>query len=304
MKVVALAGGTGSAKLLRGLSRSGAELTVVANVGDNYLANGLYVCPDVDTAVYTLAGVASRERGWGVEGDTFEALGQLRRLGEPAWFSLGDRDIALHLARARMLREGKSLTEATDALRRALGSPWPVLPATDARVETHVLTPEGALHLQEFWVRDRGRPAVKGVEYRGASGAAPTKEVRRALSRADRIVVCPANPVTSIGPMLAVPGFTEMLAASRATAVGVSPMVGKAPVSGPAAKLMRGTGVRPDTVGVARAYSGFLDALLVDRGDAGSAGEIRALGVRCVPADIVMKGRAGEARLAREVLTA
>ena len=304
VKVVALAGGTGSAKLLRGLSVIGVDLTVIANVGDNYWTHGLYVCPDIDIAMYTLAGVASKKKGWGIEGDTFRTLAQLGLMGESTWFSLGDRDIATHLVRTELLREGVSLTEATEKLRKAYGVSQRLLPVTDDSVETRVLTSRGTMHLQEFWVRERGDPAVRGVKYTGASDAVPTKQVEEAIGTADRIVVCPANPVSSIGPMLAAPGFLEMLASAPARITSLSPMIGQEPISGPAGKLMKAMGMRTDSVGVAEAYSGFIDSLIIDRRDRRVATDIRELGVSCRSSDIVMRGRRDEIRLARELLAA
>ncbi len=304
MRVVALAGGTGSAKLLRGLASLVRDLTVVSNVGDNFWAQGLYVCPDVDIAMYTLAGVANPATGWGLRGDTFRTLSQLGALGEETWFALGDLDMATHLVRTRLLKEGRSLTQATDSLRMAFGVSQKILPLTDDHVETRVVTRAGSLHLQEFWVRERGRPAVRKVEYSGAGKASPTPSVRKAVAQADRIVVCPANPVTSVGPMLAVPGFLEDLSSSRGRVTALSPMVGRAPFSGPAGKLMKAFGVRPDSAGVAKMYSRFLDAVVIDSRDADMAPEIERTGVKCATSDTLMKTPDDEVRLSKELLTA
>ena len=304
MRVVALAGGTGSAKLLRGLSALDVDLTVVANVGDNVWVHGLYVCPDLDIAMYTLAGLANRSLGWGIQGDTFRTLAQLGRIGEPTWFALGDMDVATQIVRTRMLREGLTLTSVTDALRRALRVAQVILPVTDDPVEARILTPVGYVHLQEFWVRDRGRPAVRGVVYRGSTRARFTEEVEKAIKRADRVVLCPANPVTSIGPMLAVPGFSRRLSRTKARVTALSPMVGRVPFSGPAAKLMRAVGMRTDSVGVARMYSEFLDSLVIDRSDEGLAGEIEELGIRCIFSDTLLRDRSDEKRVAKELLKA
>jgi LPPG:FO 2-phospho-L-lactate transferase len=304
LRVVALAGGTGSAKLLRGLSALGVNLTVVANVGDNVWMHGLYVCPDLDIAMYTLAGLADKRQGWGIKGDTFRTLAQLGRIGEPTWFALGDLDIATQLVRTRMLREGLTLTSVTEKLRKAFQIAQTILPLTDDPVETRVLTPAGYAHLQEFWVRDRGRPAVRGVAYKGASRARCTRDVEDAVKRADRIVLCPANPVTSIGPMLAIPGFSRMLSRTKARVTALSPMIGKAPFSGPAAKLMKAVGMRPDSVGVAKMYSEFLDSLIVDRSDAGISAEIEELGTKCILSDTLMRDLPAEERLSKELVYA
>jgi LPPG:FO 2-phospho-L-lactate transferase len=298
MKVVALAGGTGSAKLLRGLSRLRIDLTVVANVGDNFWTYGVYVCPDVDIATYTLAGISS-PRGWGIAGDTFEALRWLSRLGEETWFRLGDRDLAVCLKRTEMLKRGKSLTSATRKIAKSLGVEPLVLPVTDDHVETRIMTPTRELHLQEFWVRERGTPKPIGVRYEGARGARPTREVATAISTADRVVVCPANPVTSIGPMLAVTSFRRLLRDTDARIVALSPMEGAAPFSGPAGKLLRGMGSSPDSYGVAKEYSDFADCVVISEADGALGDAIRALGMGCVTAGTRMKGPTDELRLAR-----
>jgi len=301
MRVVALAGGTGSAKILRGLSRLPIDLTVLANVGDNIWIYGAYVCPDVDIATYSLAGI-SGPRGWGITGDTFEALHGMSRLGVETWFKLGDRDLAVCLARTEMLSKGASLTEATRRIAESLGVGLPVLPISNEHLETRIITPGRELHLQEFWVRERGRPRVIGVRYEGARRAKPTLEVRAALSTADRIVVCPANPVTSIGPMLDLAGFRRLLRETRARIVALSPMEGGAPFSGPAGKLLRATGSSPDSYGVAKLYSDFMDCIVISETDAALAEKIRALGAECVTASTRIKGRSDELRLARVMI--
>jgi LPPG:FO 2-phospho-L-lactate transferase len=272
------------------------------NVGDNAWIYGVYVCPDIDIATYTLAGIADAKQGWGIEGDTYNALGALSRLGRDTWFRLGDLDLATCLLRTEMMGKGATLTLATDMIRKALGVTSPILPATDEEVETWLSTSQGKLHLQEFWVREGGKPRVKSVTYRGARHSTPTAEVRSAIRAADRIVVCPANPVTSIGPMLALPGFAELLGASDARVVALSPMVGGAPVSGPAGKLLKSTRVRPDSLGVAKLYSDFLDAMLISDRDSALNSPIEALGIRCALTDTMMTNRAAESRLARELL--
>jgi LPPG:FO 2-phospho-L-lactate transferase len=304
MKVVALAGGTGSAKLLRGLYGLPVDLTAVVNVGDNVWMYGVYVCPDIDITTYALAGIADQARGWGVQGDSFHALGGLSRLGLDTWFKLGDLDLATCLLRARMLREGATLTQATDEIRRAYGVKAEVLPVTDSDVETWLDTSRGVMHLQEFWVREKGRPRVSRVMYRGAGSARATAEVRSAILDADRIVLCPANPVTSMGPILAVPGVARLLAETKAKVVALSPMMGEAPFSGPAGKLLKSMGSRRDSVGVARLYASFLDSILIWAKDSRLAPSIESLGVRCVTTDTLMKGNDDEVRLAKEVLAA
>lgn len=302
MKVVALAGGTGSAKLLRGLSRLPIDLTAVVNVGDNVWMYGVYVCPDVDIATYTLAGVADRAKGWGVEGDTFKVMERLSEMGLPAWFRLGDLDLATCLVRTSMLREGVTLTQATDRIRRIYRIGASILPVTDSELETWLATPKGEMHLQEFWVREKGRPQVSGIRFRGARGARVTYQVRRAISDADRIVVCPANPVTSMRPILAVPGFVHLLSEAEADVIALSPMVGSAPFSGPAGKLLKAMGERRDSVGVASLYSKFLDGILISADDRSMAKPIDSMGIRCGVTDTLMREPDDELRLAKELL--
>lgn len=302
MKVVALAGGTGSAKLLRGLASLDLDLTVVANVGDNVWMYGLYVCPDIDIAVYTLAGVANRRRGWGVEGDTFTVLRQLGTLGQETWFALGDKDLATHLLRSNALREGKTLTQVTEQACMAHRVRARVLPVTDSPLETKILTPEGEMNLQEFWVKRHGEPRVSAVRYNGATKAALTKETEESIRRADVVILCPANPITSIGPMLAVTELRKALAITPAKVSALSPMIGKRPFSGPAAKLMMASGTSPDSVGVAGLYVDFLDAIVINRTDRRMVDEINRLGIRCHLSETRMTSPAAERRLARELL--
>jgi LPPG:FO 2-phospho-L-lactate transferase len=301
LKVVALAGGTGSAKLLRGLSRLPIDLTVVGNVGDNIWMYGVYVCPDVDIACYTLAGIAS-PKGWGLDGDTFDAMSSLDGLGLDTWFRLGDKDLATCLARTEMMRNGATLTEATDSIRKRMGVKQTVLPVTDDQVETRIINEKLNMHLQEFWVKNKGRPTVKEVDYKGSKSATVTKAVTLAIEAAERIIVCPANPVTSIGPMLSVRGFAQRLEKSSASVTAVSPMQGKAPFNGPALKLMKATGVRGDSFGVAQSYSKFIDAIIISERDSRMKKEIESLGVRCRPSNTHMETMEDEIRLAKEVL--
>ncbi|HEY6283320.1 MAG TPA: 2-phospho-L-lactate transferase [Nitrososphaerales archaeon] len=300
--MTALAGGTGSAKLLRGLYSLPVDLTVIANVGDNIWMHGLYVCPDIDIAMYTLAGIANPKTGWGIAGDTFRTLSQISRLGGESWFRLGDKDMATSALRTAMLNRGMKLTAVTDRLRKSFGLRCTLLPATDQEVETRIATPDGDIHLQEFWVREKSEPKVIGVRYRGASRASITSRVRKALSDADRIVICPANPITSISPMLAVGDFARELARSPGRVVALSPMVGDAPVSGPAGKLMKAVRKRANSVGVAEMYQRFVDCIVVASEDRAMKKRIVSLGMDCVSSETIMKSHGDEQRLARELL--
>jgi LPPG:FO 2-phospho-L-lactate transferase len=304
MRVAALAGGTGAAKLLRGLATvvDPSALSVVVNTGDDTEVWGLHVSPDLDSVTYALAGVLDTGRGWGRADETFRCLAAMAAYGAPTWFALGDRDLATHLARTRALRDGQSLSVTTAALCRALGVGPRVLPMSDDAVRTIIRTPDGRLGFQEYFVRDKCQPEVAGVEYDGAERARPAPGVLDALNGADVIVVCPSNPVTSVGPILAVPGIVDALGSTRARVIGVTPIVGGAAVSGPAAALMRARGLPVSPVGIARAYAPWLSALLVAHEDAACAAELRALGVMAVPTDVMMPTGAREVALARVVL--
>lgn len=305
-KVVVLSGGTGSAKFLRGLQKI-SRFTVVANVGDNAWFHGLYVCPDVDTVTYTLAGIADTRRGWGIQGDEFRGLAQLKRLGaEGTWFNIGDKDMATHLLRTAMMGEGRSLTEATSAIAGGLGvRRWKILPATDQHVETRIITAEmGEMHLQEFWVKEKGRLTPTGVRYVGLRRARVTDEVARSIASAERIVFAPANPITSISPILSMSGFREMLHKAKARKLAVSPMIGEGSFSGPAARLMVARGLKPTSEGVARLYKGLVDALIVDESDRAQADAIEKMGVSCRFTSTLMRTRGDEERLAKVAMEA
>jgi len=302
LRVVALAGGTGSGKLLRGLHSILGRIVIVANTGDNIWLHGLYICPDIDIATYTLAGIVDRKKGWGIERDSFEFLKELEELGADGWFRLGDMDLATHLLRTHMLLGGKTLTSVTAHLARRMGVSSPILPSSDEHFETHIVTPEGEKHLQEFWVRDKGQPSVNGVRYVGADSVSPTKEVVNAIKSADRIIFCPGNPVTSIMPILSIEGMRELLVESRAKKVALSPMIGEGAFSGPAPKLMKAIGREPNSVGVAAIYSGFIDSLVIHKSDEEMEPRIKSLGIECAIADTVMSSGQDELRLSKFLL--
>jgi LPPG:FO 2-phospho-L-lactate transferase len=312
VRVTAIAGGTGAAKLLRGLAAclSPRDLTVIGNTGDDVEIWGLHVSPDLDTVLYALAGRLDRQRGWGLVGETFRCLGTMAEMGAETWFNLGDRDLAIHLLRTQALRAGAPLSVVTADMARRLGVDTRILPMSDDPVRTLIrtaaLTPAGDrwLTFQEYFVRDKALPEVLEVVYADAAGARPAPGVLEAIGEAELIVVCPSNPITSVGPVLAVPGLVEALTSARAPIVGVSPIVGGAAVSGPAAHLMRSRHLPASAVGIARAYAPWLGTLLIDRGDAGCVPALLEHGVRPVLADVLMPDREREVALARRVLEA
>ena len=302
--IVALTGGTGGAKLVEGLAAAvdPSELTIVCNTGDDCVFHGLHISPDIDTITYTLAGLCDTDKGWGIKGDTFVALEQLRRLGNDAWFNLGDKDLATHITRTRLLNEGRKLSEITEQIRRALGISAKILPMSDDRVETRVKTVAGEISFQEFFVKERWAPDVLAVRIAGAQQSRPAPGVLDAIRHAEAIIICPSNPITSIGPILAVPGIRASLEEADAPVVGVSPIIGAAAISGPAHKLMRASGGQASALGVAKCYGGFLDRFLIAAEDRSLAPEIENLGIGTVCADIRMSSFADKKRLAREVL--
>ncbi|HET9915689.1 MAG TPA: 2-phospho-L-lactate transferase [Candidatus Binatia bacterium] len=302
--LVVLTGGTGGAKLIDGLAAEidPAELTIICNTGDDAIFHGLYVSPDIDTITYTLAGLVDTAKGWGIKDDKFAVLEQLRRLGNDAWFNLGDQDLATHITRTEWLNNGLPLSEVTDRLRRQLGVQSRILPMSDQRVETRVQTPQGEISFQEFFVKERWAREVTAVRFVGAELAKPAPGVLEMIRSAAAIVICPSNPITSIGPILAVPGIRHALQQFGAPVVGVSPIIGSAAISGPAHKLMIAAGFEASVVGVARCYAEILDTLLIADEDRASEPIVEALGVAPLRTDIRMGNIADKRRLAREVL--
>jgi LPPG:FO 2-phospho-L-lactate transferase len=302
--ITVLTGGTGGAKLVEGLAAAvdSSALTIVCNTGDDCVFHGLHISPDIDTITYTLAGVSDTDKGWGIKSDTFVVLEQLRRLGSDAWFNLGDKDLATHITRTRLLREGRRLAEITDEIRRALGVRSQILPMSDERVETRVKTATGEISFQEFFVKARWAPEVFGVRFVGAEESRPAPGVIEAIRAAEAVVICPSNPITSIGPILAVPGIRAALQEAAAPVIGVSPIVGMTAISGPAHKLMAAAGWEASALGVARGYGDFLDTFLIAQEDAGLASQISALKINSLCADIRMPTSADKERLARQVL--
>jgi LPPG:FO 2-phospho-L-lactate transferase len=304
MKVCALAGGVGGAKLAAGLQSvlPAGALSVVVNTADDFDLWGLRICPDLDTVMYTLADIANPDTGWGIAGETFETLNMLERYGEDTWFKLGDRDLATHVLRTQRLRSDETLTDVTAALSGVLGIESAVLPMSDEPVSTILQTPEGRLEFQEYFVRRGQKDEVLAVELRGIEDASPTSEVLAAISAADAVVVCPSNPVVSVGPILAVPGVREALASSRAPKVAVSPIVGGRALKGPADKMLLSLGHEVSATGVAAMYSGLVDGMVVDAVDEQERAGIEDIGMRVLVTDAVMRDARDRARLAGETL--
>ncbi|RMH81528.1 MAG: 2-phospho-L-lactate transferase [Actinomyces sp.] len=291
-RVTVLAGGVGAARFLAGLVRvvEPAGVTAVVNVADDVDLFGLRVSPDLDTVTYTLAGVVSPETGWGLVDETWQAMATVERLGGPTWFRLGDRDLGTHLYRTRRLAEGAPLSTVTAEIAGGWGAPCRILPVSDDRIETRVTLTDGReIGFQEYFVRERHAVEVAAVRFAGADDARPAPGVLEAIDDADVVVIAPSNPVVSIGPLLAVAGLHERLAAKRQRVVGVSPLIGGRALKGPADRLLRELGERPDAVGVARRYRDLAATAVIDTVDAPLAAEIEALGVRAVVTDTIMR---------------
>jgi LPPG:FO 2-phospho-L-lactate transferase len=288
--ILVFTGGTGGTKLVQGLLQVVApeELTVIVNTGDDIEWWGLHVSPDVDSVLYGLAGLLSKERGWGVDSDSFRCLERMKELGQPSWFSLGDLDLATHLTRTAMLRARKSLSEATAELAVKLGIRARVLPMSDERVSTMLETAKGTLTFQEYFVRERHQVAAHAVRFEGAEEAHPAPGVIESVQQADAIVFAPSNPVTSIGPILAVPGIRDALRETQAPIAAVSPIVGGAAISGPAGHLMQMMGWPSTITGVAQAYEDFLDVLVVDHADKAAAEAMGGSELRVLCSNTIM----------------
>lgn len=304
--IVVLAGGVGAARFLQGLVQiiPQERITVIGNTGDDRDFYGLRVSPDLDIVTYTLAGVVDETHGWGIRGDTYNTMQQLTCYGNEDWFLLGDRDLATHIHRTNRLRQGKTLSEVTDELRQLFGLQLRLLPMSDQAIATHIQTPAGLLHFEEYMVQRQCADEVQDVVFVGASEAKPAPGVIDAIKEAEAILIAPSNPIVSIGSILAVPGIHDALHEASGMVVAVSPIVGGAPIKGPADKLMRGLGIPVSAVGVARCYRDFLDVMVIDEQDASHVSEIEDLGIPTVTTDTIMRDDAARAALAHSVLTA
>ena len=302
--VVALAGGVGASKLLLGLYEvmDPRDLTVIVNTGDDINLHGLKISPDLDIVTYTLAGIVDPAKGWGYRGETFHALKRLAALGRGNWFNLGDRDLATHIHRTATLAEGKSLSDAADAIRVALGVKARILPMSDQEVPTMIETGEGELHFQEYLVKRRAEPVVRGIRFAGAERARAAGGVLKAIRDAEQILVCPSNPLISIGPILEMPGVRDALIARKMNVMAVCPIVGGKSLKGPSDKMLTQLGHEATALGVAKLYADFTGTFVIDPADKALEGQIRKLGMRVEILPTVMKTRAQKRKLARSLL--
>ena len=304
MEIAALAGGIGASKLLAGLIRAmdPHELTIIVNTGDDIVLHGLAISPDLDIVTYSLAGMVNPETGWGFRDETFRAHDQLAAYGRPAWFNLGDRDLATHIHRTAMLRDGAALSEAAESIRLALGVQAKILPMSDQPVPTMIDTEQGRLNFQEYMVQKRAEPVVLEIEFVGIERAMPAPGVLESLERAAVIVICPSNPLISIGPILAVPGIREALRKRRDDVVAVCPIVGGKSLKGPSDQMLAQLGFDVSASGVARMYQDICETFLIDSVDASERPAIEALGMTAVVCSTVMHTLEDKERLAGEAL--
>ena len=300
--ITVLAGGTGSVKIVRGLVSHEPKVNVISNVGDNYWLYGLYICPDIDTIVYGLADLLDQERGWGIKKDTFNFLRQMEVFGEETWFRIGDRDAATNLIRTNMLKNGKNLSDITKWMCEKFAVTANIIPVTDNSIETRITTDKGELHLQEYWVKHRGKDTIEGIQYIGAEKARPNPEAVNAIHDADMVILAPGNPLTSIGPMLQIKGIRKELSKIKKKVVAVSPLIGDDSISGPAAKYMQAAGIESNAYGLAKMYSDVCANIVVDTKDKMLVKKIQSLDIKVYETKITMKNKLAEDALANFIL--
>jgi LPPG:FO 2-phospho-L-lactate transferase len=302
--ITALAGGVGAAKLLTGIARivDQKELRIIVNTGDDIELHGLHISPDLDIAAYSLAGIVDGKKGWGIKGDTFQCLDALKTFTGFEWFNLGDRDFATHIFRTEQLKKGKTLTEVTQEICAALKLEATILPMTNNKFETRIITKEGTISFEEYLVKRGAKDEVLGVEFAGSENAKPAAGVIEAIENATHVVICPSNPVVSIGTILSVMGIRDALKRTSADIVGVSPIIGGLPVKGPADKLLRGLGREVSSFGVAALYADFLDTFIIDVADVSMKQRIECLGIQVKVAKILMRTLDDKVHLAKTVL--
>jgi LPPG:FO 2-phospho-L-lactate transferase len=302
--ITTLAGGVGAARFLTGLVKlvNGKDLSIIVNTGDDIELFGLHISPDVDIVTYTLAGIVDEEKGWGIKGDTFHCLEALRKFNREAWFNLGDKDLATHMFRTALLKNGFKLSDVTAQVSHALGLDVAILPMTDDKFETRIMTEIGSVHFQEYLVKRGAKDEVLGVEFLGAESANPAAGVVESIRDAQLVIICPSNPIVSIGTILAVNGVRDAIRRTNAKKVAISPIIAGAPVKGPADKLLRGLGFEVSAHSVAKIYSDFLDTFILDTADSAKKDKIEKLGIEVKVTNTIMKSLKDKIELAKTVL--
>ena len=301
--ITIITGGTGSIKLLRGLnSIIKEEVNIIVNVGDNINLFGVYICPDIDTTLYGLSNKLDIERGWGIKDDTFNFLESRRRISEESWFQVGDKDLATHVRRTNLMENGLNLTEVTDILSKEFGIKHKIIPASNDRIETTIITDNREMHLQEFWVKNKGKPEISDVIYNGIDNAKPAQNVIKSIEEADKIIISPGNPISSIGPTICIKQIRDALQRTNTKKIVISPIMNNKPISGPAGRMMKAKGYEVSVMGVAEYYRDVMTDIVIDRIDKESISEIEKIGKVAHVSDIMMNDRLKEIQLAEEVM--
>ena len=300
--ITLLTGGTGSVKVARGLSKITKDLVIISNVADNIWIYGLYVCPDIDTILYGLAGILDKDKGWGVINDSFMFMEQMKELGQEYWFKIGDKDLALHVLRTNFLRKRKSLSWITKWLRRELLIDAIVLPASDDHFETRIETSSGEMHIQDYWVRNHGELEIRRIKYAGIRTANPNPEAVQSIRKSDLIIIAPGNPISSIGPIISLPSIRNALESRKNDVIAISPIMGNSALSGPASKYLRAMGIDSSPSGIALYYSNIASNLVISKSDDTYEKQIKMLGVNVFKTNIVMQNAQDEINLSNYVL--
>ena len=301
--ITVLAGGTGSIKIIRGLASCTSNLSIISNIGDNFWFNGLYVCPDIDTCIYGLAGILDKGRGWGIRNDSFSYLNSMKLLGEETWFQIGDKDLITHFIRTKMLSKGYSLSTVVKWIAlNQYNIIKKIIPVSDTHVETRIVTNKGDMNIQEFWVKNKAKPRVLDVYYKNSERAKCNKDALRIIRSSDIIIIAPANPISSIAPILSLNQIKEELIEQRDKIIAISPVIGNKAISGPARKYLSAKGIESSVVGIAKFYSQLISKIVIDNSDSSFSKEINKIGVSSFETNILMNNSKEEKRLARFIL--
>ena len=302
--ITALAGGIGASKLLKGLVEiiKEEDLNIVVNTGDDIEVHGLHISPDLDIVMYTLAGIVDPKKGWGIKEDIFNCLEMLGKYGLQTWFNLGDKDLATHIYRTYLLKNGYTLSEITKKICKSLGVKVNILPMSDDKVQTIIFTDKGNMHFEEYLIKRQSQDKVLDVKFEGIEKSRPAKGVINSILKSHTVILCPSNPIVSINPILSVPGIRKALKTTKAKVIGVTPIIGGTAIKGPADKLMRGLGFEVSPYGVALLYHDFLDNFIIDNIDEKKKNQIENLGIKVKSTNTIMKNNTDKVRLAREIL--
>jgi LPPG:FO 2-phospho-L-lactate transferase len=301
--ITLLAGGTGSVKLARGISKMRDDLTVISNVADNIWFHGLYICPDIDTITYGLAYILDKKRGWGVMDDSFMFMEQMKKLGQDYWFKIGDKDLALHIVRTNFLNKGKSLSWITEWIRKKLAIPSRIIPASDDHVETRIETSQGEMHIQEFWVKNHAELDISYIRYKGIETATANSRAVESIKNSELVIIAPGNPISSIGPIISLPIIRKELESKKDSVIAVSPIVGNSPLSGPASRYMQVMGMESSPFGIASYYKDIASNLVISRMDDEYQYKINKLGINVYKTNIVMQNLQDEITLSNYILS-